>query len=74
LLKKHGIIELKTDKLDFYNYSLNSFDNFPKFKKNNSTLNLYENVILLKNNVQTEYEQKFTKQNIKIKKAKFERI
>jgi tRNA G46 methylase TrmB len=45
-----------------------SFDSFGKFTKEFSTINLYQNLCDLKDNVQTEYEQKFINQNVTIKK------
>jgi tRNA G46 methylase TrmB len=45
--------------------------NFSKLKNTYQTMNLYENTDSLVNNVQTEYEQKFVNQGIKIKKLEF---
>jgi tRNA (guanine-N7-)-methyltransferase len=70
LLKTKGVIEFKTDNPILYSYTIESFKAFKKFKIVYQTENLYQDVIELKNNVQTEYENKFVKQNIKIKKIK----
>ncbi|MDR0739727.1 MAG: tRNA (guanosine(46)-N7)-methyltransferase TrmB [Mycoplasmataceae bacterium] len=68
LLIKNGTIEFKTDNLGLYEYSLDSLRSFRKLQIQYKTIDMYSDLDRLKNNIQTEYEQKFVHQNIKIKK------
>lgn len=64
LFKKDIIIEMKTDNVDLFNYSLESFkDN--KYKIIYKTNDLHNENI---DNIETEYEEKFSNMGIKINK------
>ena len=62
--KKDVIIEMKTDKIDIFNYSLEYFkdNNYNIIYKTNDLHN--EDI----DNIETEYEEKFSSQGIKINK------
>ena len=62
--KKDVIIEMKTDNIDLFNYSLESFkdNNYNIIYKTNDLHN--EDI----DNIETEYEEKFSSQGIKINK------
>lgn len=71
ILKPQGLIELKTDNLGFFDYSLNQFQQHNEwFKILYSTYDLYQALDdeINKNNIATEYEDKFHKANVKINK------
>lgn len=53
----------KTDNIDLFAYSIESLSTYGYVLKN-VTLDLYNNMI--ENNVQTEYEKKFTRKNVRI--------
>ncbi|MDE5545569.1 MAG: tRNA (guanosine(46)-N7)-methyltransferase TrmB [Malacoplasma sp.] len=65
LLSPNGLIEFKTDNIDFFNYSLSSIRN-QNLNLIFGTKNLYnlDNI----DNVQTEYEKKWIKKGYKINK------
>ena len=65
LLKNNGIIEFKTDNLLLFNFSLNEIKKFG-FKIIQFTFDLHNDIILNKNNIMTEYEEKFSKKGNKI--------
>ncbi|AUB31147.1 tRNA (guanosine(46)-N7)-methyltransferase TrmB [Spiroplasma floricola] len=58
LLKDNGIIEIKTDNDKLYEFSLEEIAK-SKFKLIYNTNNLYSEKELLKDNIATEYEEKF---------------
>ncbi|AGR41789.1 tRNA (guanosine(46)-N7)-methyltransferase TrmB [Spiroplasma diminutum] len=58
LLQDNGIIEIKTDNDKLYDFSLEEIEK-SKFKIVYNTNDLYSNDELLKDNIATEYEQKF---------------
>lgn len=66
LLKKDGLIEFKTDNLNFFNYSL-SVVRENSFCLTFATKNLY-NSAHAKDNIQTEYERKWSNRGYKINK------
>ncbi|AGR40778.1 tRNA (guanosine(46)-N7)-methyltransferase TrmB [Spiroplasma taiwanense] len=67
LLKKDGFIEIKTDNDNLYNFSLQQIE-LSNFKLLEKTNDLYKNQRLLKDNVATEYEEKFHKMGKNINK------
>ncbi|ALD65993.1 tRNA (guanosine(46)-N7)-methyltransferase TrmB [Spiroplasma cantharicola] len=67
LLADNGIIEIKTDNDQLYDFSLEQIKD-SKFKIIYETNDLYSNKEFLKDNIQTEYEQKFYALGKKIKK------
>ncbi|WP_342275457.1 tRNA (guanosine(46)-N7)-methyltransferase TrmB [Spiroplasma endosymbiont of Cantharis lateralis] len=67
LLENNGIIEIKTDNDQLYNFSLDQIKE-SKFKILYNTSDLYSNKDLLKDNIATEYEQKFHSIGKKINK------
>lgn len=62
IFKKDKIIELKTDNLDLFNYSLTSL------KENNYNILYLTNNLNEEQNITTEYEEKFKSKGIKINK------
>ena len=68
ILKPKQTIEFKTDNQGLYEYTLDQWMHSKDFKVEAHTDDLYSNVDLLKDNIPTEYENKFIKQGIKIKK------
>ncbi|KRL04763.1 tRNA (guanosine(46)-N7)-methyltransferase TrmB [Liquorilactobacillus oeni] len=60
VMKPEGIIEFKTDNRGLFEYSLVSMNNFGMFFKE-VYLDLHESLELGKENVMTEYEEKFSK-------------
>jgi tRNA (guanine-N7-)-methyltransferase len=64
------MLEFKTDNPVLYSYTIDSLKIFKKFHIVYQTEDLYKDLNELKNNIQTEYENKFVKQGIKIKKIK----
>ncbi len=68
ILKPKQTIEFKTDNQGLYEYTLDQWMHSKDFKVEAHTDDLYSNVDLLKDNIPTEYENKFVKQGIKIKK------
>lgn len=71
ILKDKGFIEFKTDNENLFNYTINKIrDN--KYKVFYALNDLY-NSSYVKNNIQTEYEQKWLAQGVKIKKVVFSR-
>lgn len=68
ILKENGLIEFKTDNQGLYEYTLNQIEK-NNYKLLFNTNDLYSNK--LEENVQTEYEIKWLKKNIKIKKIIF---
>lgn len=66
ILKNDGLIEFKTDNVNFFNYSLSIVrDNF--FNLTFATKNLYNSDHAF-NNIQTEYEKKWSNRGYKINK------
>lgn len=59
IIKKDGIIELKTDNQDFFEYSVEEFENDTRYKIDKIDRDLYNN--LPKDNIQTEFEMRFVK-------------
>lgn len=70
ILKKTHDLELKTDNLEFFNYSIQSIKNSNLFNITYLTYDLYNelNNELNLNNIATEYEQKFHNQGNLINK------
>lgn len=71
ILKPASKIVLKTDNLDFFNYSLSQFENNTKwFNLVYSTFDLYNelNLEINQDNISTEYEDKFHQAGTKINK------
>lgn len=68
ILKPKQTIEFKTDNQGLYEYTLDQWMHSKDFKVEAYTDDLYSNADLLKDNIPTEYENKFIKQGIKIKK------
>ena len=64
VFKNDDIIEMKTDNVDLFNYSLNSLEEYG-YKIEYCTFDLHKENI---SNIMTEYEEKFAKLNIKINK------
>ena len=62
--KKNVIIEMKTDNIDLFNYSLESLEE-NKYKIIYKTNDLHNEDV---DNIETEYEEKFASQGIKINK------
>jgi tRNA (guanine-N7-)-methyltransferase len=71
MLKINGEVQLKTDNLPLFHYSLSSFQTFGKFKEKIVIFNLYCHPSMLSDNIKSEYETKFVAQDIKIKKLGF---
>lgn len=65
LLKDNGIIEFKTDQKDLFDFTLEEIKE-TKFKLIAHTYDLHNDNNLNKNNIMTEYEQKFSKLGNKI--------
>ena len=65
ILKPNSIIEFKTDNKDLFDFSLEEIEK-SKFILLNKTYDLHNDNDLVKNNIMTEYEEKFTKKNIPI--------
>lgn len=63
VLKKDGFIKLKTDKKDFFDYSINSLRE-NGFEVEGITYDLYAEGKI--DNIQTEYEEKFVNEGCKI--------
>lgn len=68
ILDKKGLIEFKTDNRPFFDYSIEVIDE-NKFKKYFVSYDLHNEKNI--DNIQTEYEIKFSKQNYKINKVIF---
>lgn len=64
LLSENGNISLKTDKREFFAYSIEQFSSFGYVLKNIS-LSLHDDAVGV-NNIVTEYEQRFTEQGLPI--------
>lgn len=69
ILSKNGDVEFKTDNLGLYEYTLNIL-NSQQINIKYQTDDLYNSEFFV-GNIATEYEKKFIKQNIKIKKICF---
>lgn len=65
LLKNDGIIEFKTDQKDLFNFTLEEIKE-TKFKLLIYTYDLHNDTDLNKDNIMTEYEEKFSKLGNKI--------
>ncbi len=59
ILSKDAFIEFKTDNRDLFDFSLTRADASPSFTVAAATCDLYADPILSRDNVQTEYEEKF---------------
>jgi tRNA (guanine-N7-)-methyltransferase len=72
VLVESGEIEFKTDNTDLFEYSIFSMNNYG-MKFSFICIDMYRNEEFLKNNIATEYEEKFHKKGVAIKKliAKF---
>ena len=71
LLIKNGIIELKTDNIDFFNYSIdsiNSNNSILPFEIIYKTYDLHSDTKEMENNIMTEYEKKWSEKGKKIGK------
>ncbi len=68
ILKPKQLIEFKTDNEGLYQYTIDQWTHSKEFNIEAYTNNLYSDSIFLKDNIPTEYENKFVKQGIKIKK------
>ncbi|CAM4280074.1 tRNA (guanosine(46)-N7)-methyltransferase TrmB [Weissella hellenica] len=69
VLPAGGEIEFKTDNRGLFEYSLYSFANYGiKFDPTGISLNLHEDADLMANNVETEYEEKFSAKGFPIYK------
>ncbi len=66
LLKNNGSIEFKTDNIDLFNFSLNEIKNYNSFKIEQWTFDLHNDIIMNKDNIMTEYEEKFSSYGNKI--------
>ena len=65
LLKAGGSIELKTDNIDLFNFSLEEFKK-SDFVVLYKTYDLHADLEIMKNNIMTEYEEKFSRLGNKI--------
>lgn len=65
VLEDDGNIEFKTDNQGLFEYSLVSMNNFG-MKFNELSLDLHNDEKLNENNIQTEYEEKFSKKGFRI--------
>lgn len=65
VVKDNGFLQFKTDNQGLFEYSLSSLNNFG-MKYERVSLNLHEDDELMTNNIETEYEQKFTKKGQRI--------
>lgn len=68
LLISKGVIELKTDNLLLFDFSIEQFKNY-KLNIEKITYDLHQDRELNKNNIMTEYEEKFSNKGNKIYKA-----
>lgn len=68
VLKPKGYLEFKTDNDKLFTFTLEEVAKQPNWKIIIQTTNLYDNPELLKNNIPTEYEQKFHNQGKTINK------
>lgn len=68
VLKPKGYLEFKTDNEKLFTFTLEEVAKQPNWKIIIQTTNLYDNPELLKNNIPTEYEQKFHNQGKTINK------
>jgi tRNA (guanine-N7-)-methyltransferase len=73
ILKDDGYLRFKTDNQGLFEYSLISMNNFG-MKFDELSLDLHNDEALNQNNIQTEYEEKFSKKGFRINylKAHFE--
>lgn len=73
VLKKGGLIELKTDNDSLYEYTLEVLNNNSKYKIIYSTTSLYDDINsdINKDNIATEYETKFYNKGKNINKIIF---
>lgn len=73
VLKKGGLIELKTDNDSLYEYTLEVLNNNSKYKIIYSTTSLYDHINsdINKDNIATEYETKFYNKGKNINKIIF---
>lgn len=62
ILVKDGIIEMKTDNVELFDFSLETISECDYFELIDYTRELYSNEILLAGNIPTEYETKFHSQ------------
>lgn len=67
ILIPEGIIELKTDNVDLFEYSILSMNNYGMMYKL-VCIDIYRQEKFLENNIPTEYENKFHKKGVAIKK------
>ncbi|MCH4007968.1 tRNA (guanosine(46)-N7)-methyltransferase TrmB [Companilactobacillus sp.] len=74
VLKDDGYVRFKTDNQGLFEYSLISMNNFG-MKFDELSLDLHNDEALNQNNIQTEYEEKFSKKGFRINylKAHFEK-
>ncbi|MDO5564118.1 MAG: tRNA (guanosine(46)-N7)-methyltransferase TrmB [Eubacteriales bacterium] len=65
ILKNDGCIEMKSDNILLFEYSINTLieNNWEIINKSND---LHKDTFLIENNIMTEYEEKFYKKGIKI--------
>ncbi len=66
VLKPGGQLEFKTDNQDLFTYSLEQFEIDPQFVVDEVTRDLHVHARLSKDNVRTEYEEKFSEQGMPI--------
>lgn len=73
ILKDDGYLQFKTDNQGLFEFSLISMNNYG-MKFDELSLNLHEDEALNQNNIETEYEEKFSKKGFRINylKAHFE--
>lgn len=60
ILSDEAVIEFKTDNVDLFNYSVETFNTHPAFHIVDMTHDLYNDARLLEGNIPTEYEERFT--------------
>lgn len=60
IISSGGLIEFKTDNTDLFNYSLMTIDSSPLWEMCDYTYDLHNNDVMNKDNVMTEYEEKFS--------------
>ena len=73
LLKPNSFIEFKTDNKDLFDFSLEEIEK-SKFSLIAKTYDLHNDKELFKNNIMTEYEEKFSSKNIPICKLTLKKL
>lgn len=66
VLKPGGQLEFKTDNQDLFTYSLEQFEGSAQFVIDEVTRDLHAHARLAKDNIMTEYEEKFSEQGMPI--------